>query len=491
MMYLKQSTAVTVQFGPFVDKTDGVSLETGLATAMDNATTGIRVSKNGAVFVDRNSATAPAYDAMGCYRVELDATDTSAVGTLKIIFEEAATTLPVWMDFMVLPANAYDSLVGGTDTLQADLTQIGGVAQSATDLKDFADDGYDPATNKVQGVVLVDTTTTNTDMRGTDSALLASSAPTNFGDLAITVTTGEVTVGTNNDKTGYTASTVSDKTGYSLSAAGVDAIWDETTSGHTTVGTFGRAATISGEIIQDTTITGTPTSTTFELTAGSTIDDFYNDQQVYIISGTGAGQSRIIADYTGSTKQILVDEPWVTTPAASDQVIIRAAHVHTKSQVAGAVWDETMAGHVTADTAGLVMNDLQDGGRLDLIIDELTTNIDAIETDTQDIQTQVGTAGAGLTGIPWNAAWDAEVESEVNDALDTAISELTQTAPTATPTIRTGLMLLYMMARNKLVTQTSGTDALEVYNDAGTLICKKLLTDDGSDYTEAEMTSGP
>jgi hypothetical protein len=257
------------------------------------------------------------------------------------------------------------------------------------------------------------------------------------------------------------------------------------------VGTFGRAATISGEIIQDTTITGTPTSTTFELTAGSTIDDFYNDQQVYIISGTGAGQSRIIADYTGSTKQILVDEPWVTTPAASDQVIIRAAHVHTKSQVAGAVWDETMAGHVTADTAGLVMNDLQDGGRLDLIIDELTTNIDAIETDTQDIQTQVGTAGAGLTGIPWNAAWDAEVESEVNDALDTAISELTQTAPTATPTIRTGLMLLYMMARNKLVTQTSGTDALEVYNDAGTLICKKLLTDDGSDYTEAEMTSGP
>ena len=41
--------------------------------------------------------------------------------------------------------------------------------------------------------------------------------PTNFGDLAITVTTGQVTVGTNNDKTGYTASTVSDKTGYSIS----------------------------------------------------------------------------------------------------------------------------------------------------------------------------------------------------------------------------------------------------------------------------------
>ncbi len=50
------------------------------------------------------------------------------------------------------------------------MIHLGGVAQSMTDLKDFADAGYDPGTNKVQGVVLVDTTTTNTDMVGTDPA---------------------------------------------------------------------------------------------------------------------------------------------------------------------------------------------------------------------------------------------------------------------------------------------------------------------------------
>jgi len=60
--WLKQSTAVTIQFGPFLDKTDGVALETGLATALDNATTGVRVSKNGGTLADRNSSTAPAYD---------------------------------------------------------------------------------------------------------------------------------------------------------------------------------------------------------------------------------------------------------------------------------------------------------------------------------------------------------------------------------------------------------------------------------------------
>jgi len=128
------------------------------------------------------------------------------------------------------------------------------------------------------------------------------------------------------------------------------------------------------------------------------------------------------------------------------------------------------------------------------------TDLAATATALSTVSTTIGAAGAGLTeaggtgdhltAMPWNAAWDAEVESEVNDAIDTAISELGVGAPTATPTIRTGMMLMYMALRNKTVTQTSGTDALEVYNNAGAIIAKKLLTDDGSDYTAAEMVSG-
>ena len=62
--------------------------------------------------------------------------------------------------------------------VESNLTQIGDSTQSATDFKDFADAGYDPATNKVQGVVLTDTCTTNTDMVGTDNAALAATALT-------------------------------------------------------------------------------------------------------------------------------------------------------------------------------------------------------------------------------------------------------------------------------------------------------------------------
>ena len=31
---------------------------------------------------------------------------------------------------------------------------------------------------------------------------------------------------------------------------------------------------------------------------------------------------------------------------------------------------------------------------------------------------EIGSAGAGLTAVPWNASWDTEVQSEVTDALN-------------------------------------------------------------------------
>jgi hypothetical protein len=44
----------------------------------------------------------------------------------------------------------------------------------------------------------------------------------------------------------------------------------------------------------------------------------------------------------------------------------------------------------------------------------IAANLADIEAQTDDI----GTAGAGLTAVPWNAAWDAEVQSEVQDAIE-------------------------------------------------------------------------
>jgi hypothetical protein len=67
---------------------------------------------------------------------------------------------------------------------------------------------------------------------------------------------------------------------------------------------------------------------------------------------------------------------------------------------------DTEVAAILADTNEL-QTDWANGGRLDLIID-------AILADTVEI----GTAGAGLSAIPWNASWDAEVQSEVTDGLN-------------------------------------------------------------------------
>jgi len=46
-----------------------------------------------------------------------------------------------------------------------------------------------------------------------------------------------------------------------------------------------------------------------------------------------------------------------------------------------------------------------------------TANDNGLDINT--LITQIGTAGNGLTAVPWNAAWDSEVQSECNDALTT------------------------------------------------------------------------
>lgn len=154
--WLKQSTAVDIAFGPFLDSADGNTVEGALTITQPD----IRLKKNGGAWGQKNAAQTLTHEENGWYEIALNATDTDTLGILIVAVHESGA-LPVWREFLVVPANVYDSFFS-TDLLQVDATQILGDGQSATDLKDFADAGYDPSTNKVQGVVLTDTVTTYT-----------------------------------------------------------------------------------------------------------------------------------------------------------------------------------------------------------------------------------------------------------------------------------------------------------------------------------------
>jgi len=129
MNILKQSTAATVKFGPMVDDTDGKTAETALTISQAD----IRLSKNGGDFAQTNNSAGATHDENGYYDVPLNATDTNTLGRLRVAVNESGA-LPVWQDFLIVTANVYDSLVGGSDKLDVNAAEIGGTAQTGNDV---------------------------------------------------------------------------------------------------------------------------------------------------------------------------------------------------------------------------------------------------------------------------------------------------------------------------------------------------------------------
>lgn len=160
--WLKQSTAVEIAMGPFLDETDGKTAETGLTITQAD----IRLKKNGGAWAQKNASQTLTHEENGWYEVSLDTTDTGTLGILIVAIHESGA-LPVWREFLVVPANVYDSIVGDSDKLQVDTVQVTGTSQTARDLG--------------------------------ASVLLSSGT----GAGQISLSSGTVTVGTNNDKTGY------------------------------------------------------------------------------------------------------------------------------------------------------------------------------------------------------------------------------------------------------------------------------------------------
>ena len=78
------------------------------------------------------------------------------------------------------------------------------------------------------------------------------------------------------------------------------------------------------------------TSTTINLAdTASVTDDIYNSMTVYISSGTGSGQIKVITDYVGSTKVATVSA-WTTTPDVTSVYEIMPAVTITTTEGSGA-----------------------------------------------------------------------------------------------------------------------------------------------------------
>ncbi|KPL05615.1 hypothetical protein AMJ85_11600 [candidate division BRC1 bacterium SM23_51] len=306
MQWLKQSTAASVMLGPAVDNSDGYTPETGLTIAASDC----RLSKNGGVFAAKNDATAASTAEFGWYNVEFDATDTGTVGRL-LLAASATGALPMWREFMVVPSNTYDSLVAGTDNLDAEVATM---AASSITASAF-------------------------DAGAVDAAAIATGA---IGADAIAASA----IGTSELAT-------------SAADAIADEVWDEVLSSgaHTTL--FSAGKRLQNAVLRGgTAISGCPAAIEFPGPWSAT-DGIYEQNIVSIVDGTGAGQTRLIIEYDGTNKLAYVDRPWHVEPDATSEIELLpySAEIMADHGLAQA----GAAGTITLDAGASATNDIYIG----------------------------------------------------------------------------------------------------------------------------------
>lgn len=133
--WLRQSTAVTVKLGPFVDATDATK-EEGLTITQAE----VRLSKNGGNMAQKGNADALGHDELGVYDCNLSTTDTGTLGQLDVYVYESGAMLE-WRHFMVVDPNLWDTFFS---TGEVDIYSVRGVTpMTQANIETYTETGAD------------------------------------------------------------------------------------------------------------------------------------------------------------------------------------------------------------------------------------------------------------------------------------------------------------------------------------------------------------
>jgi hypothetical protein len=448
MFLLKQSTAADIKLGPYVDKGDGVAYETGMAAAMDHSTTGVRLSKNGAAFADRHEGTEPSYDAFGYYLVKLDTTDTDTVGRLKVIFGDAAVCLPCEANFQVLEEAIYDALfaasAAGFDANQR--VNVGQWLSQAVTLST----GNKPDVNVDE---ISDDATAATNL---ESACDNYSATRGLAGTALPAAAADAAGGL----------PISDAGGLDL----------DTKLANTNEVTAARlselAAGTAGKMANDVTEILTDTGTTLDgrIPAALTANGNIKASLVEILTTALTETAGLLA--ASFKKFFNVAAPTATCLSLPDAVPGANGGLPTTNGTKVSQTVDLTAGQTIAATVAALGAPV--GASISADIAAVKAQTAAIETDTQDLQTQVGTDGAGLTALGDTriANLDATVSSRLAPAGTLATVTNLTNAPTngdLTATMKASVTTAVPTAAAVAAAVGVGQPASESYAAAGAL----------------------
>ena len=292
----------------------------------------------------------------------------------------------------------------------------------------------------------------------------------------------------------------------------VDELLDEVNTGatHNVNNSVGKQIRQGGGGTQVTIRSGTlqagSTSTTAKLDTGaSTTNDLYNRNLIVLTGGTGAGQTRRIVDYVGSSRVATVDRPWAVTPdnTTTFDLVAGSASVIVDEGTAQAA-DAT---HITLATTASASDDIYNGS-----VVAITGGTGAGQT--REITDYVGATRVALVNAAWSVTPDAtsvyavvpaaeatadtggaagltaaEVKAEMVAALNTdTYAEPGQEAPGATVSLARKLGYLYKAWRNK---HDQTAVLYRLYSDGGVVDQKAATSDAAGTTTRDEVASGP
>ena len=386
MRYLRQNTATIVTVGPFIDVA-GLVLETALTITNERISFTVDLNNGSAptlVLDNVTGATSGTSNDLnyitncdaGLMQLELAAANVNYLGRAFLVITDAANHCPVFHEFTILPAMVYDSLIAGTDVLQADMTQILGTAVSTPATAGLLDVNAIQLSGDATAANNAEAFFDGTGYAGTNNVI-----PTVTTVGSVTGAVGSVT-GAVGSVTGAVGS-VTGNVGGSVASVAANGI----TATSIAADAINAAAVKADAVTKIQNGLATPTN----ITAG-TITTATN---VTTVNGIGANVITAASIAAGAIDNATFAADVGSTAYATNIIALAADKAIANAALATAANLATLAGYVDTEVAAILAdtNELQtdwvNGGRLDLILDiiaaDTTTDIPALIADVPTV----------------------------------------------------------------------------------------------------------
>jgi len=488
MLFIREGATIDIPIGPFVAVGDGFTPVTNFVEGSADEAEAI-LHDNGTV-VDISAYTLVAITtADGWYHLTLQTGISNTVGHVTIVYHDDSLCLPVFNQFTVIEATAYDAMFKSGATIGDDLILIrsdtsdvlSALADATIGLAALETIASDTESNVV--VVAADVQLSQSEISQIHSRLVVMDAElTVISDQVVTVESevSEILVDTSTTLEDFASDTKSILNDATVGLAALEVITSNT---HSRLVVLDAELTVISDQVASVLVDTTPledfASDTYSILTDATIgldalETIASDTESNVVVAVAA-----IATIESEVSAILVD----TGTTLENQVasILVDTKTTLQNQVASILVDTKTtlpAEHtiIRSDTSDVLSRLVVMDAELTVISDQVA----AVESEVSQILSDTTAIHTQTTAIP------SDVNAEVLDVLNVDTFAELSGIPAASSSIVDKVNWLFALARNKL-TETSTT--LTVRNDADSGdIAAATVSDDATTATRGEFT---